>query len=218
MDEEARWRQLSRMTGGAGVVFTLLTLGPIVAMSGGEPAFDGEASAVLAYFLSTSSTLNAFGSFLVVVGIIAMVWFAIGLALLLARAEDRPPWRASIAAASALIFVGLTLNGHWEAASYRAETLTPALATYAFDMGNLGFANSWVALAVFLAAAGWIMLGTPSLPSWLGWVAIAAAVGFLVGRAVWTTPVWLIPYSIFWIWVVAVSIQLFRGRLPERAG
>ena len=85
MDEEARWRQLSRMTGGAGVVFTLLTLGPIVAMSGGEPAFDGEASAVLAYFLSTSSTLNAFGSFLVVVGIIAMVWFAIGLALLLDR-------------------------------------------------------------------------------------------------------------------------------------
>ena len=85
MDEEARWRQLSRMTGGAGVVFTLLTLGPIVAMSGGEPAFDGEASAVLAYFLSTSSTLNAFGSFLVVVGIIAMVWFAIGDA---ARCED----------------------------------------------------------------------------------------------------------------------------------
>ncbi|MGW5194929.1 hypothetical protein ACWEOO_37135 [Kribbella sp. NPDC004138] len=27
-----------------------------------------------------------------------------------------------------------------------------------------------------------------------------------------------VPYSIFWIWVVAVSIQLFRGRLPERAG
>jgi hypothetical protein len=98
------------------------------------------------------------------------------------------------------------------------DGVDPQIARYAFDMGNLGFANAWVALAGFLAAAGWIMVGTPSLPSWLGWVAIVAAFGFLLGRAFWTTSVWLIPYAVFWIWVVALSIYLFRGRVPGRTG
>lgn len=103
-------------------------------MSGGqEPTFDDEPEAVLAYLRATSSTLAGFGSYLMVVGMVVMIWFAIGLALLLGRAEGRPPWRSSVAAAAALVFVGLVLNASREAASYRAQTLTPELAAYAFD-------------------------------------------------------------------------------------
>src|SRR5215211_678413 len=126
--EAARWQQLSRVTGIAGLVVFALTVAFIVAMSvsGKEPAFDGTADEVLAYFRATSSTLARFGSYLVVVGMVAMVWFAIGLALLLWRVEGRPPWRSSAAAASALVFVGLVLSPPGEAASYRAQTLTPS--------------------------------------------------------------------------------------------
>ena len=93
-----------------------------MSVPGKEPAFDGEADTVLAYFRATSSTLARFRSYLVAVGMVAMIWFAIGLALLLGRAEGRPPWRSSVAAASALAFVGLVLDapGGGGAASYRA--------------------------------------------------------------------------------------------------
>ncbi|HEX3199523.1 MAG TPA: hypothetical protein VHR39_18415 [Propionibacteriaceae bacterium] len=215
--EAARWQQLSRVTGIAGLAFFALTVAWIVttSVSGKEPAFDGTADEVLAYFRATSSALAGFGSYLVVVGMVAMIWFAIGLALLLGRAEGRPPWRSSVAAASALVFVGLVLSTPGEAASYRVQTLTPELATYAFDVGNLGFANGWVAMGSFLLCAGWAMISTRFAPRWLGWLAVAGGVGLVLSRAVWTSEIWLLPYAFFWLWVIIVSVRLLR-REPAR--
>jgi hypothetical protein len=34
----------------------------------------------------------------------------------------------------------------------------------------------------------------------------------VVGRALWRSPVWLIPYTLFWVWVIIVSVRLLRGR------
>ena len=179
-------------------------------MSGNEPTFDGEPDEVLAYLRATSSALAGFGSYLIVVGMVAMIWFAIGLALMLGRAEGRPPWRSSVAAASALVFVGLVLNAPGEAASYRAQTLTPELATYAFDVGNLGFANGWVAMGSFLLCAGWAMISTRFAPRWLGWLAVVGGVGLILSRAIWTSEIWLVPYGFFWLWVIIVSVRLLR--------
>jgi len=94
IDEEARWRQLTRMTGIAGLAVFVLTAAWIVttSVSGArEPAFDGDADAVLAFFRATGSTLAGFGSYLVVVAMVALIWFAIGLALLLGRADGVCP-------------------------------------------------------------------------------------------------------------------------------
>jgi hypothetical protein len=129
----------------------------------------------------------------------------------------RPAWRSAFAFTSGIAFVVLLMSPGWELAAYRTASTRRSPGTPS-TWGTWGFANAWVALAGFLAAAGWIMVGTPSLPSWLGWVAIVAAFGFLLGRAFWTTSVWLIPYAVFWIWVVALSIYLFRGRVPGRTG
>ncbi|MEV6266649.1 hypothetical protein AB0L64_05765 [Kribbella sp. NPDC051936] len=215
------WRTMS-VTGAASGLAGLVLVGTsqaLVQVGGGEPAFDASGDEILRFFEARHDTLYAIGTYLGLLAVLALACFVSVLWVVLREAEGQPAWRSAIALTSGVAFVVLLISPGWELAAYRTgEGVDPQIARYAFDMGNLGFANSWVALAVFLAAAGWIMLGTPSLPSWLGWVAIAAAVGFLVGRAVWTTPVWLIPYAIFWIWVVAVSIQLFRGRLPERAG
>jgi hypothetical protein len=170
---------------------------------------------VLAFLRATSSTLARFGSYLVVVGMVALIWFAVGLALLLARAEGRPPWRSSIATASALVFVGLVLHAPGEAASYRAQTLTPELAAYAFDVGNLGFANGWVAMGSFVLCAGWAMISTRFAPRWLGWLAVAGGGGLVLSRAVWTSEIWLVPYGFFWLWLIIVSVRLLR-RAPAR--
>ena len=74
-----RWRQLARLTGAAGLLAPVLILGPISAASGQEPGFTGTAAQVRTFFLSTSGPGPAFGSALATVGLVAVLWFAVGL-------------------------------------------------------------------------------------------------------------------------------------------
>lgn len=145
----------------------------------------------------------------------AFLWFAIGLALLLARAEGTTAWRSAIAAASSVAFAAVGLNGDWSGAAYRGDLLGPQVLTHAFDLGNLEFANSWVALGSLALCAGWVTLETGFAARWLGITAIAAGVGLVLARAVWTTSAWLLPYAAFWVWFVALCVGLLRGRVPR---
>ena len=53
-------------------------------------------------------------------------------------------------------------------------------AAYAFDVGNIGFANTWLALGSFAGAAGWVMLTSGAWPQWLGWWGAVAGFGMLL--------------------------------------
>jgi len=37
-------------------------------------------------------------------------------------------------------------------------------------------------------------------------------IGVVAVRAVWTAPVWLIPYALFWVWILVVSTRMLRPR------
>lgn len=211
-ESTSRWRLLSRVTGVFGLVSFVLVLGPIVAASGQEPGFTGDAAAVQNFFRSTSDAGSAFGDYLTTLGLIGQLWFAAGLALLMARAEQTPPWRSAMAVVSALAFVVVNLNGLWQAASYRADRLTPELALFAFDAGNLAFANSWVAMGGFALAGGLVMVTGRFMRRWLGWVAIAGGVGIIAARFDWTSSMWFFPYAVIWIWMITVSVRLLRIR------
>ena len=196
---------------GSGVL--RLILGPIIAASGQEPGFTGDAAAVQNFFRSVNSFGSDFGTFLTTVGLIGMLWFAVGLAVLMARAEGPPAWRSAIAAASAISFGVLNLNGYWQAAAHRADSLPPELALFAFDVGNAAFANSWVAMGSFSVAAGLVMLTGRFMRRWLGWAAVVAGVGLILSRVDWTSSIWFFPYAIFWIWTITVSVRLLMHRL-----
>ena len=69
----------------------------------------------------------------------------------------------------------LLLDVSWDAASYGAADLDPAVASFAFDLGNLGFANIWLAMGSFAISSGWMLLSTRASgdgwaggPSWRG--------------------------------------------------
>lgn len=87
------------------------------------------------------------------------------------------------------------------------------MARYAFDLGNLSFANGWVATGAVAICAGMIFLTARSLPSWLGWWALLAGVGQVLGRAVWTNDLAFVPFAAFWLWVAVVSVLLVSGKL-----
>ncbi len=212
-ETESRWRLLRRVTGIAGLASFVLILGPIIAASGQEPGFVGGGDEVLAYFRSTSGSGFQLGRFLVTVGLIGFLWFAVGLALQLAEAEGRPAWRSAVAVVSAVPVAVLNLNGMWQAAAHRADGLTdPGTALLAFDVGNAAFSNSWVALGSFAIAAGLVMATGRFQRRWLGWVGILAGVGLISSRALWTDEIWFGPYAVFWIWTIMVCVRLLRGR------
>jgi hypothetical protein len=114
---------------------------PAIAGSGQEPGFGATSAEIVTFLRSVSSPLTDFGAFLSTLGMIAFLWFVIGLSLLLRAAEREPPWRSAVAAASGVVLVALLLAGNWEAAAFRAHDLDPQVARYASDAGNVSFAN-----------------------------------------------------------------------------
>ena len=142
-----------------------------------------------------------------------------GLGLLLARAEGNPPWRSLTAGASGLLLTAyLVVDVSWVAAMNRAADIDPGLAPYAFDVGNRGFANVWIAMGSFAIAAGSVIAPTRVLPRGLGWWAAIPGAGLVLASFTWTSQSWLLPYFLFWIWMVVVCVLLIRrGRHPRHS-
>ena len=209
------WARLSRVTGIIGVSAFVLIFTPIIAISTlGEPPFTATTEEAHAFLVNASVSWAMVANAALTVAAVALVWFVVGLSLLLARAEGSPPWRSVAALVSGVLLpANMLLNASWGAAAYRGADIEPGLARYAFDVGNLCFANAWVAMGSFAVACGWVVLSTRVLGRWLGWSAIVAGAGLVLSRFVWTTGAWYAPYFLFWIWVVVVSVQLIRGRL-----
>lgn len=106
--------------------------------------------------------------------------------------------------------------------AFRANELDPQIARHAFDEAQAAFANARVALGSFAVCCGWVIVSTRFLPRWLGWLAIASRVALIFSRISWTSSIFLLPYGLFWLWVLVVAGLLLRrgaaGGPQPRAG
>ena len=206
------WERLRRGTAVTGLMVVPLLFAPTIAISTlGEPPFDATEDQAVA-FLATSANTSWAQTAMVVqsVAALGLLWWAVALTQLMRRAEGEPPWRSTVALASVVIFTAyVVLESHWQTA-VQLDDLDPGLALFAFDAGNIGFADSWLALASFAVASGWVIVRTRMLPPTLGWLALVSGVGFVAARLDWTSWVWFLPYALFWTWVIAVCVTLLR--------
>lgn len=213
MDSTLRWARLARQTAAAGIAGTVLLFAPVIAVSGlDEPPLHADEQEVVAFFDATAGAgWYEAAETVVVIGSLVLLWSLVGLGLLLRRAEGQPAWRSAMVVVSAGLFAAYSVvDVSWDVAGRHGSDFDPGLLHYAFDTGNLGFANTWLALGSLAAACGWLTLETRALPRWTGWLALFAAVGFVVARFVWTSEAWLLPYAAFWVWFLAVCIHLLR--------
>lgn len=213
MDNPQGWVRLARRTGTAGIAGVLLLFTSVIAVSGlGEPPLHAGEQEVVAFFDATSEAGWFEASETVfLIGALLLLWSLVGLGLVLRRAEGQPAWRSTMVVVSAGLFAAYAfVDVSWDVAGRHGSDFDPGLAHYAFDTGNLGFANTWLALASIAAACGWVTLETRALPRWTGWLALFAAAGFVVARFVWTSEAWLVPYAAFWVWFLAVCVHLLR--------
>ena len=212
-----RWSALARTTGACGLVGVVLLFAPIIAISTlGEPEFTAGRDDI-ATFLRKAGDAGWYqaAEAVAAIGILALLWFFVGLGMLLRRAEGEPAWRSTAAVLSATLLVAYgNIDTSWESAAYRMGDTDPAVALYAFDVGNLGFANAWLAMASFALLTGWVLHESRVLPRWCAWWALAAGVGLVAARFVWETWLWTLPYSVFWVGLISLAVRLVRrGRL-----
>jgi hypothetical protein len=205
-------RNLARITGAAGLVTLVVVLGSSLANDYQSAAIDSSANETVAFFRSLDDSFGAVSSFATAVGLIAMLWFTLGLALLLRRYEGDLPWRSLFLAGAGVVSVVSGQIASWDAAVYRSDDIDPQVARYAFDLGNLSFANGWVSAGAVGVCTGLIVIGNRDLPQWLGWWALIAGIGSVLARAVWTEDYAMVPFTAFWMWVGVLSVTLLLGR------
>jgi hypothetical protein len=208
-------------TGVAGIAaVVLLFAGQFVGAIGSrtEPAFDSSTQQIVAFLHSLRSGPQTAGTVIVLVGTVAFLTFAAGLRDVLApTGEGLSVLAVRTAQLCAVALVVAVMGGEWELSVLRASDLDPQIARLIYDEGSLTFANSWVLLGGFAAGAGVAVLTGRAVPGWLGWLALVAAAGFVVARALWLSTFWLLPYLLLWLWIVIISVLLLV-RARRQAG
>jgi hypothetical protein len=103
---------------------------------------------------------------------------------------------AAVASSAALLRVGHGLD------ESGASTLS--------GLANEFFVMSFFGIGGLLLAAGICAVSWHALPAWLAWSGIVVGVGLVIAPGAQLTTFWLIPFFLFYIWVVAVGMVLIR--------
>src|SRR5689334_17939891 len=98
-------RTLARVTGAAGLATWVLVLGASMVNNHQGVAFTSDAAQIVRFFGSIDDTLGSVSSFATAVGLIAMLWFTLGLAMVLRRYDGDPPWRTAFLAGAGVVSV-----------------------------------------------------------------------------------------------------------------
>jgi len=103
---------LSRVTGAAGLVTLLAVVGASLVDGYQNQSMTAAAPAILSFFRSLDDRLGWLMSYVTSVGLIACLWFAIGLALTLRPRPSRSAARSGSSSRPASSSAGWTVAGH----------------------------------------------------------------------------------------------------------
>lgn len=198
----------------AGIAFTVLVaVGN--GLQGSTPSLHGEAQAV-ADFYEARPLLTSLGMTLSLISVFFLAAFLAALRDLLARVDGPADFLSTMAwgggvSAMAALTSGFALNA-LGALRGRADGQIAPESAVVFYEGGLALTGlaATLSLAVLLAPTAVAALRYGALPRWLGWItAVLAALGLV-------TPISFLLFLLFPLWVLAVSIVMFRRHAPGR--
>jgi hypothetical protein len=204
------WERYGSLSGVLAVA--LWILGFIIFSTTGVGGADSAAEVRDAYADDEGAILVAGPLF--ILGGVAFLWFLGALRTRLRAAEREPAALTAIAYATGIVtatfFSALPL-GDVAGAIAEDDELEPAAAQALNEFGTGAFVGAEYMAIGFLLAVALVVLRTGVLSRWLAWVSLVLAVVLVIG------PIgWLGLFFGFPLWVLAVSVLLWRRSAAER--
>ena len=220
MDERSSERSLSL----AGIVFVVLTL--ISAFLPGSPPRPDDSAAKIAKFVVDNGDELRWAGFVGALGAIVLLGWLGAVWRLMRRAEGGVPLLAVGAALGAVFAAALfTVAGVIMSivAIVGPAQIGPQNTRFFYLLFNgLGSAGA-IALALFVGAFSSVIISTGVLPRVMGWLgALVALVLLVAGGGIASTRnvffvLGFVGFAGLAIWVVVISILMFRAREPRVA-
>ena len=207
---------LERIIGLTGIAGAILLFTSVIAGAPNEPPLDATTAEAADFLKGLDASwvppVEAVGD----IAMMTLLWFMVGLPLLLRRYEGEIPLRSTVATLSAaLVATYVVLDPGHEAGAHRVADLDQTQLAFAYDLTTIGFTNIWLPMGTFAFACGWVVVSTGAMPTWLGWWGVVAGIALGLAQFVWTVEAaWLVPYAAFWLWLLTTCVVLVR-RTPS---
>lgn len=198
-----RGRGLERYAPLAGVAFVVLVI--LAAIIGGSTPDNNDSLAKTANFWKDHRNAQLWSSVIAAWALLFFVWFAGTLRSALRAAEGGASRLSAVNFGGALIGATglLMLIAFSFATADSVKDVSPQVTKTLTVLSNDAFMPAAAGFGLFFISAGVLAVRTRVLPAWLGWVTL------LIGIAC-VTPAGFFALLIGLIWIVAVSVVLFR--------
>jgi hypothetical protein len=205
----SRWLPLS------GIVFVVLMLIAIIALSGDTPGSDAPGSEV-ASFYGDEEVQQGIAAFLLAATVPFLVIFAATLANFAWPAQDaaRTVWRSVLLGGSFILGASIMVMAlvHFALADGADQGISPA----GLQALNVLDGNFWVAanaaLGVMMLGAGGWLLGRTGIYNGLGWAALIFGIALFIPFADF------IALLLSLVWIIVTSFMLYRTVGPSSQG
>lgn len=204
---------MTQVGAAGGILFIVLQLvgQSLIQIGGREPSFEASAQEIVAFFEARDTFWFETGSYLSTLSVVPLLGFLASLRGSLSSAEGEGGWLTLVATGAGLVLSALLAGGgFWHLAVFRNDGLDPQIARLLFDLGNFNFAAMWVMIGVLVFTVGLVTIRFGAFPVWLGRTGLAVGIGLVVARIFWTSNVAFTPYVLFWVWLAAISVVMFR--------
>ncbi len=199
---------LARYAPLTGIGFAVLTaLGAVII---GEYSYVPPTDELKTFFEEDNNRIYV-GSYLSLLGMLALIWFAGSVRDHLEEGRPQARRLAMVAFAGGTVAAAQFMVGYVAliAGAVRADDdggLTEGAAATLYDLSTtLSGVGAPMAFAAFLGAVGLVTLRTNVFPAWLGWVSLALAVGL-------ASPISFVFVALVVVWAVVVAIAIFRAQ------
>jgi MFS family permease len=200
-----------RITPLAGVLSVVLFVIALLVIESDVPDDDAPAAEIAAYFSDSLGRL-AIGGMIWGIAVIALIWFLDGLRSRIGLASAQLGRLAYGFGFAAALFLLANVMPEL-AGAFASDTLDRDLDAGAAEVyhtiGDAFFFAAEVMLAGFFSAVGLAALKTRVLPAWLGGVSLVLALVAIIPPIGWAVVVFAFP-----LWLLLVSVLLWRGAEP----
>ena len=200
-------RTLDRLAPLTGPLFAVITLFAFIGLGGDTPDSGDSPAKVIAFYTKHQDQQTA-AALVLLLGVLALIFFAGSLRQAFAGPEPGADRRASIAHGATLVTaagIALMAGSHFALAD-NAHKITPQAAQALNALEGGTWTVAFVGIAAMMLSSGLLIVTTRRLPVWLGWAAIVIGIATI-------TPIGFIfvAVGILWIGVVGVVLYLRAG-------